>query len=112
MDDELAKNLLAIWQSELTAMAADRELRENWVTMVHLWARAANAAVTVMAHDSTPGSPLSSQSAGATSPHAAPDPRLDEVDALKRRVDELERRLAALLSQRPTGGPEHGGEII
>ena len=28
MDDTLAKDLVAMWQSELTAMAADREVRE------------------------------------------------------------------------------------
>ena len=33
MDDSLAKDLVAMWQSELTAMAADRELRESWTAI-------------------------------------------------------------------------------
>ena len=43
MDDKLAKDLVAMWQSELTAMAADRELRETWTATMVLWAQAATA---------------------------------------------------------------------
>lgn len=104
MDEELAANLLAIWQSELTAMAADRELRENWVTMVQLWAQAANATAALLPHDAASGSTISAQPLRSTAAHAASGTGLDEVSHLNHRVAELERRLAELLEQRDKPG--------
>lgn len=104
MDEELAKNLLAIWQSELTAMAADRELRESWVTMVQLWAQAASAAASLLPHDAASGSTVSAQPPRSTAAHAASGAGLDEISRLNRRVAELERRLAELLEQRGEPG--------
>ena len=51
MDDKLAKDLVAMWQSELTAMAADREFRETWAATMALWAQAANAAAALLPHE-------------------------------------------------------------
>ena len=109
MNDDTAKDLVAIWQSELTAMAADRELRESWVAMVQLWARAAAAAALLLPHESAPGGPVSAQPERSTSADAASGARLDEVGMLNRRVAELERRLAELLEQRqPPESGDHG----
>lgn len=112
MDDELAKNLLAIWQSELTAMAADRELRESWVAMVQLWAQAGNAVIATFAHEPAPGSPLAPQPPRPTPAYAASGTRLDEVDRLNSRVAELERNLAALLAERDQSGPPGNKQAI
>ena len=106
MDDELAKNLVAIWQSELTAMAADRELRESWVTMIQLWAQAANTVATLLPHDPAPRGTVSAQPSRSKAADAASEPGLDEVSQLNRRVAELERRLAELLEQHDKSGPQ------
>lgn len=112
MDDELAKNLVAIWQSELTAMAADRELHESWVAMIQLWARIATTAAALLPHDPAPGGSFSTQPARAAPADAASEPGLDEVSVLNRRVAELERRLAELLEQRDTSGHPTDSKII
>ncbi len=101
MDDKLAKDLVAMWQSELTAMAADRELRETWAATLALWAQAANAALALRPHEHAPGSPSAAQPPGATSATAASQPRLDEIEQLSRRVAELEQRLAGFLNGTP-----------
>lgn len=100
MDEKLAKDFVAVWQSELTAMAADRELRECWVATLALWAQAANAAAALMPHEPAPGSPRPAQPARTTPAHAASGAGLDEVERLSRRVAELEQRLAQLLDRR------------
>lgn len=110
MDDELAKNLLAIWQSELTAMAADRELRETWVALVRLWAQTASASAALWPHDSTAGSSVSAQPPGPAAPDAASGPGLDEISRLNRRVSELERDLAELRTQRRQPAPPPGDD--
>jgi hypothetical protein len=110
MDDRLAKDLVALWQSELTAMAADRELREGWAAMVALWAGSANAALQMMPrppHDSAPGSPRAIEPAGPPPAAAASQPGVAEIEQLTRRIAELEQRLAEFLRDRPgdTTGP-------
>ncbi len=35
---KLAQDWITLWQSELTAMAADPEMRESWQTVMTLWA--------------------------------------------------------------------------
>ncbi|MDD2705749.1 MAG: hypothetical protein PHU07_10510 [Acidocella sp.] len=103
MNDNLAKDFVALWQSELTAMAADRELRETWTATLGLWAQAANAALANLPHDYAPGSPGPAQPARATPAAAASEPRLDEVVQLERRVAELEQRLAEFLAREQDG---------
>ena len=107
MDENLAKDFVAVWQSELTAMAADRELRESWVAMLNLWAQAANAAATLLAHDNASRGSGHAQPPRAAPAAAASGVGVDEVERLSRRVVELEQRLAELLEQRD--GARSGG---
>ncbi|MCB5945822.1 hypothetical protein [Acidocella sp. KAb 2-4] len=106
MDDNLAKDFVVLWQSELTAMAADRELRETWAATLALWAQAANAAAAYLPHDPAPRSPGAAQPARPAAADAASGPGVDEVEQLKRRVAELEQHLGELLAAR---GPRSGG---
>jgi hypothetical protein len=104
MDDRLAKDLVALWQSELTAMAADRELREGWAAMVALCAGSANAAIQMMPrarHDAPSGSPRAIEPAGPAPAAAASQPGLAEIEQLTRRIAELEQRLGEFLRERP-----------
>jgi hypothetical protein len=113
MTDRLAEDWVALWQSELTAMAADRELRESWAAMVALWAGAATSALGAMraahatgaahamgtAHE--PGRTAVPLKPARPAPAAsASEPRLDEVEQLHRRIAELEQRLAAFERER------------
>ncbi|MDD2796170.1 hypothetical protein [Acidocella sp.] len=107
MDDNLAQDLVAMWQSELTAMAADREIREAWAAMVALWAQSANAALKFAQHDTAFGSAGAAQPPRAASAAAAPQLGLDEIERLGRRVAELEQRLAQFL-ERGDGGAGPG----
>jgi Lon protease-like protein len=101
MDDNLAKDFVALWQSELTAAAADRELREMFTALVGLWAGAANNALTQLArHDAASGSAKTAQPAGAAPAPPASDASLAQIEQLSRRVAELEQILAKLLDQR------------
>jgi hypothetical protein len=101
MTDRLAEDWVALWQSELTAMAADRELREFWTAMVTLWAGAATSALGAMRapHDTgrTAVAPQPARSAAAA---AASEPGVDEVECLNRRIAELEQRVAEFERER------------
>jgi len=97
-DDNPARDFLAIWQSELVAMAADRELREGWAALVTLWANSAAALI----HDHPPaGSAGATQPAGAAALGLAPDPGLDEIARLRHHIAELEQRLGVLERGKP-----------
>jgi hypothetical protein len=97
-DDNPARDFLAIWQSELVAMAADRELREGWTALITLWANSAAAFI----HDHPPsGSAGAAQPAGAAAFGPAPDPRLDEIARLRRHIAELEQRLGRFEHDKP-----------
>ncbi len=101
MDDNLAKDFVALWQSELTAAAADRELREIFAALVAVWAGAANSALTQLARpDAASGSARTAQPAGAAPAAPASDAGLAEVEQLNRRIAELEQIVAELLDQR------------
>ncbi len=106
MNETLAEDWVALWQSELTAMAADRELRESWAAMVALWASATNATFGMMTprHDQPYGAAFTAQPPRAPAAHAAPVPGVDEVANLNRRIAELERRLAAFERDKPKNG--------
>jgi hypothetical protein len=100
---ELARDWITLWQSELTALAADRETQETWQAMVALWAGAAGAMLNGGSAASAPrpgdGAGRRAGSAAATgtaSAAAAPDPRDAEIERLAGRVAELEQRLAGL----------------
>jgi hypothetical protein len=117
MSDKLAEDWVALWQSELTAMAADRELRESWAAIVALWASATNATIGMMTprHDQPYGTAFTAQPPRTPAAHAAPVPGVDEVANLNRRIAELEQRLAALdrnglAAQRPSAEPPKPGD--
>jgi Lon protease-like protein len=109
MDDTLAKDLVAMWQSELTAMAADREVRESWAALAALWAQSANAAARFLSHEPAPRSAGAAQPAGAAPVAAASEPRLGEVEQLSRRIAELEQRLAEFMARDAGPGKAEGG---
>ncbi|HQT38861.1 MAG TPA: hypothetical protein PK231_05500 [Acidocella sp.] len=108
MRDRLAEDWVALWQSELTAMASDRELRESMAAMVALWASTAHAALGLLRapyehapSQPTPGTTSAAQPPGSAPLAAAPQPRLDEVEHLNRRITELEQRLANFERNQP-----------
>lgn len=95
----LARDWITIWQSELAAAAADRELQEGWQTLAALWAAAATAVVQSWPQsggDDRGGWPGAAAPPRAAPAAAAPDPRDAEIERLRRRIDALEQRLAAL----------------
>lgn len=102
----LARDWIALWQSELAAMAQDRELREAWSGLLALWAGSATAAINAAGalarHDPPARHPRPD---GTTRPPAhpvPPDAGRDAIERLNRRIAELEARLAALERD---GGP-------
>ena len=101
-----ARDWITIWQSELTAMATDRELVDAWTRLLTLWAEAAERATRLLPGgpppDGSPGRPGPAAPAGATPALAAPDARDATIERLAERVAELERRLAELAAG--TGG--------
>jgi len=108
----LAQDWITLWQSELSALAADPELREAWQTMMALWAGTMTAAVRAMPrapapHDSTARSPGPAETPRAAPAAAAPDARDAEIERLARHVAALERRLAEL--ERGSGPAVHPG---
>jgi hypothetical protein len=106
----LARDWVTLWQSELAAIAADREAQESWQAILALWAGAAGAllaaaprahqaaapATTAAPHESTTGRTSAVAPSGAAAVAAAPDPRDAEIDRLARQVAELESRLVDL----------------
>jgi uncharacterized protein YceH (UPF0502 family) len=99
MNDNLAMDFVALWQSELTAMAADRELRETWAATMALWAQAANAVAACLPHELSSRSASTAQPPGAAASAPASGAGVAEMERLERRVAELEQRLAELLDR-------------
>ncbi|HEY2132197.1 MAG TPA: hypothetical protein VGH36_04370 [Acetobacteraceae bacterium] len=93
---ELARDWVTLWQSELAGGAADREMQETWQRLLALWAGAASAVLAGSVHGGAdvrrPGPPAAARPSPAA---AASDARDAEIDRLAKRVAELERRLAA-----------------
>ena len=96
-DARFAGDGVAIWQSEFTALAADRETQEAWARWVTAWAAAAEAAAALLpvGHDGVGGA-RSTAPAGAAAAVAAPDARDAAIERLAGRVAELERIIAGL----------------
>src|SRR5271165_6209740 len=103
---ELARDWVTLWQSELAGGAADREMQETWQRLLALWAGAAGAllagsfpggAVHGRSDARRPGTP---PAAGPAPAAAASDARDAEIDRLAQRVAELERRLAGHAGER------------
>jgi hypothetical protein len=93
-----AADWITIWQSELSAMAADRETREAWQRLIALWADAATAGLALIPAPPphadqgrpAPPAPPPGSPAALAAPHAA----AEELRRLANRVAELERQLA------------------
>jgi hypothetical protein len=105
MTDKFAEEWIALWQSELTAMAADRELQETVTAMLALWASTATATVNIlqMPYEPARRDAKTLQPARPPAAAAAFEPGMDEVAGLHRRIAELEQRLAGL---EPGGRPK------
>jgi hypothetical protein len=108
---KLAQDWITLWQSELSAMAADRELQESWQATMGLWAGVAtamlNATFGTAQHGATnrhdrnrqyPGRQHSGPepAAGTKAAAAAPDARDAEIERLARHIAALEARLGEL----------------
>ncbi len=96
----LWQDWITIWQSELNAMATDREVPLALTRLVALWAEGARAAGAWLP-DGSAGRAGTKPSAGAETAAAAPDPRDLAIERLARRVEELERRLGGLDDGKP-----------
>jgi hypothetical protein len=101
---------VTIWQSELNALATDREAQQAWAKLVAVWAAQARAAGAFLPgrgfDDPASGRTRAEPPAGPAAPAAAPDAGIVEqqrlaIEHLARRVEELERRLRELGGDRP-----------
>jgi hypothetical protein len=64
--DALARDWATLWQSELAALATDREARESWQAGLRLWAGAVSAMLAAVPQSApVPGQPSHDQPAGA-----------------------------------------------
>ena len=100
---KLAQDWITIWQSELSAIAADPEIRESWQTVMALWAGTMSTMLRGLPrdpnaprHDSAYGRPGPADAPRTTPAAAAPDARDAEINRLARHVAALEHRLAQL----------------
>ena len=97
---KLAQDWITLWQSEMSAMAADPELRESWQTVIGLWAGTMAAMLRGLprthGHDGTAGQTRPADAPRPTPAAAASDARDAEIERLARHVATLERRLADL----------------
>lgn len=114
----LARDWVTLWQSELAAMARDRELQEGWQTLLALWAGVIGSTIQAMPRQwpSPPVAPAAGQAGrheppggaspavppGAAAAAAASAARDAEIERLHHRITELEQRLAGLEPARST----------
>ncbi len=113
----MATDWMTIWQSELNAVATDRELAEAWAAYAALWSagfKAAAALLPPLPGMPDGGRPQSRGSNGRAGPESSPGSAsvvaasdagdaAKRIEQLARRVEELERRLAGL--DQPLGEP-------
>jgi hypothetical protein len=94
----IARDWVTIWQSELSAMASDRELQNAWIQLVGTWSNAAELMTRLLPagrHDTASGCAGAASPAGSAAPVAPSDDRDAAIQRLADRVADLERRLAA-----------------
>ena len=110
---KLAQDWITLWQSELSAMTADPEIRESWQTVMALWAGTMSTILRGLPreqnaprHDTARGRPWAPDAPRAPATAVAPDARDAEIERLARHVAALERQLAKLvqLVERQRGG--------
>ncbi len=98
----IAADWITIWQSEMAALATDREMHEAWTRMVALWAQTAQAAARLLpATLATTADGAAGRAGPAAPPRPTPamaafDARDAALQRLADRVEELERKLRAL----------------
>ncbi len=92
----LARDWITLWQSELAAMAVDREAQETWLTMMALWAGAKDIPTAVPPERPHGRDYEHAVGPSGTAAASAPDPRDTEIERLARQVHDLEGRLAVL----------------
>ncbi|HQT77328.1 MAG TPA: hypothetical protein PLD10_09790 [Rhodopila sp.] len=95
----LARDWITLWQSELSALAADPEIRESWQAVWAVWAGTMSAMLRGLPRDTHDGPARKARAADApraAPAAAAPDARDAEIERLARHVAALERRLAEL----------------
>ena len=100
---KLAQDWITLWQSELSAMAADTEMHEAWQATMTLWVRTIASTLRSTAWTRASGAydragrQAGTAEASRTPPaDVAPDPRDAEIERLAGHVAALERRLADL----------------
>lgn len=91
---KLAQDWITLWQSELAALAVDREAQETWQAMLALWAGAASAMLQAAPREHPERRAGAAAAAGTAPAATAPDPRDAAIERLTRRIGELEARLA------------------
>jgi hypothetical protein len=99
---DLARDWITLWQSELAALAMDREAQEAWFVSLSLWVTAAGAVLGGWPRGLA-GEPRREPPAAAPWPTpaaAAPGACDAEVERLRERVATLERRMAGLERRR------------
>ena len=97
---------ITLWQSELTALAADREMREAAQALIALWDSAAHslaATFPARADDRPSGRPRPAEPPRPAPAAAAPAAGDDgaELARLRARLAELESRIAELERPKP-----------
>lgn len=109
--DRLAEDWIGLWQSELAALAGDPEMAALWrqgmaqgAAMVAAWAQALAAWPKLDERPAPSPGPAPAAAASGAGGDAGLGGAGGDLAALRSRIDELERRLAAL-----EGGAAGGG---
>ena len=107
-----ARDWLALWESELSAIGADPTMREMWRCTAVLWSnivagifRSATSGGNHFKTEDYPHPDRAANTPRATPAPASSDARDDTLERLTRHVASLERRLAGLEHRR-------GGDVF